>query len=244
MSEPEITVIKDLLEQVQSQYDPTLSALPMDKVIFFDRFHFPENKSKHMASVLSTILEGIYDKKTVNIKYHTMKNRVKKGEFRPIVLEFSKRNNRFQGFFQECGSNRIYTMNVSRIETAKKTENSYDYYSAEQVLLDFRKKDTTSVTVEFYDVHNIADRILTEFSPWKKRCAYDCTTELYTLTIFYQRQDEVDLVIRLLGYGGEIRFTDKEHPIFKEIEDRMSRQKELLRERRGTHSNREASNNR
>ncbi len=240
MSDSEITVINDLL----NQYALAFSPLPMEKVIFFDRFHLPEIKTKTMTSILSTILEGIYDQKTVNIKYHTMKNRVMIGEFRPIVLEFSKRNNRFQGFFQECGSDRIYTMNVSRIETAYETDTSFDYTFTEQAFLAFREENTTSVTVEFYDVRNIADRILTEFSPWKKLCSYDRTTELYTLTIFYQKQDEVDLVIRLLGYGGNIRFTDREHPIFKEIQFRMNRQMDLIREHRSAQSDRESSDNR
>lgn len=161
-----------------------------------------------------------------------MKNRVKTGEFKPIVLEFSKRNNRFQGFFQECSSNRIFTMNVSRIEKVDETETQFDYASAEQALTAFRKENATSVTVEFYDVRNIADRILTEFSPWKKHCTYDPETNLYTLTIFYQTQDEIDLVVRLLGYGGDLRFVDKKHPICKEIQSRMNRQMELIRERR------------
>lgn len=240
MSTQEVAILENLLNQAA----PTLPSLPMEKIVFFDRFHFPESKTKRIAAVLSTILEGIYDQKTVNIKYHTMKNRVMIGEFKPIVLEFSKRNNRFQGFFQECGSNRIYTMNVSGIETVDETDTSFDYTAAEQALLTFREENTTSVTVEFYDVRNIADRILTEFSPWKKYCSYNCTTELYTLTIFYQKQDEVDLVIRMLGYGGNIRFTDKEHPIFKEIQSRMNRQMDLILERRSAQSDRESSDNR
>lgn len=240
MSAPEIAVLEDLLKR----YAPTLSPLPMEKIVFFDRFHFPENSPKHIASVLATLLEGIYDQKTVHIKYHTMKNRVKIGEFRPIVLEFSKRNNRFQGFFQECGSNIIYTMNVSRIETADETETSFDYAAAEQALHAFREENATSVTVEFYNVRNIVDRILTEFSPWKKLCSYDPESELYTLTVFYQKQDEVDLVVRLLGYGGNLRIVNKEHPICKEIQSRMNRQMELIRERRSSHSGRESSDNR
>ena len=228
MSNSEIAVINDLL----NRYAQVTTPLPMEKVIFFDRFHFSDKNSKHMASVISTIIEGIHKHKTVHIKYHTMKNRVKTGEFKPIVLEFSKRNNRFQGFFQECSSNRIFTMNVSRIEKVDETETQFDYASAEQALTAFRKENATSVTVEFYDVRNIADRILTEFSPWKKHCTYDPETNLYTLTIFYQTQDEIDLVVRLLGYGGDLRFVDKKHPICKEIQSRMNRQMELIRERR------------
>lgn len=240
MSDSEIAVLDEILEQ----YAPTLSPLPMDKVKFYDRFHFPMQVIKRTIPVLGTLLKCIYDQRTARIKYHTMRNQVKFGEFRPIVLEFSKRNNRFQGFFQECGSNRIYTMNVSRIETADETETSFDYTSAEQALLAAKKDNATSVTVEFYDVRNIADRILTEFSPWKKCCAYDVETKLYKLTIFYQTQDEIDLIVRLLGYGSNLRFIDKEHPIYKEILLRMNRQMELIRERRNMHGDREMGDNR
>lgn len=240
LSEQEINVLCDIL----TEYVPNISPLPMDKVFFFDRFHFPEKNAKLESLVLTTLLEGIYDQRTVCIKYHTMRNRTKVGEFKPIVLEFSKRNNRFQGFFQECGSNRIYTMNVSRIETAEETDTTFDYAAAKRALLDFREENMTSVEVEFYDVRNIADRILTEFSPWKKLCAYDAETGLYKLTIFYQKQDEVDLVVRLLGYGANLRFVDKEHPICKEIQVRMNRQMELIREHRRTVGNRESGDNR
>ena len=240
MSAPEIAALEDLLKR----YAPTLSPLPMEKVVFFDRFHFPENSPKGMAPVLAALLEGIYHQKTVRIKYHTMKNQVLVGEFRPIVLEFSKRNNRFQGFLQECGGGRIYTMNVSRIESAGETGTSFDYAAAEQALCAYREENAASVTVEFYNVRNIVDRILTEFSPWKKLCSYDPESELYKLTIFYQKQDELDLVVRLLGYGGSLRFADKEHPICIEIQSRMNRQMERIRERRSAHSGREASDER
>lgn len=234
MSDMEIALINNILKK----YVPTISPLPMEKVRYFDRFHFSEENNGKDADVLAVILKSLYDKRTLRIKYNTMKNRVKIGEFRPIVLEFSKRNNRFQGFFQECGTDSIYTMNVSRIEMAEETETMYDYSLAEQALISYREESTTSVVVEFYDVRNIADRILTEFSPWKKLCSYDPETEIYTFTIFYQKQDEIDLVVRLMGYGGNIRFVDKKHPICKEIQGRMNRQMELIRERRSADRNR------
>lgn len=69
-------------------------------------------------------------------------------------------------------------------------------------------------------------------------------TERYKLTIFYQKQDEVELVIRLLGYGANLRFVDREHPICKEIQARMNRQMELIREHRKSLSGREPGDNR
>lgn len=242
LSESEIDVLRTLLDE--SELDiKRLPVMDEDKVVkYFDRFRFLEDKLEQR--ILGTILEGIYSHKILHIKYHTMKHKIKIGYFQPIILEFSKRNNRFQGFFLECDSNRIYTMNISHIKTAIITDEEFDYDSAEQALIDFREKNTTSVEVEFYNVRNIADRILTEFSSWKKRCSYDVRSELYRLTIFYQKQDEVDLVIRLLGYGANLRFIDRKHPIFKEIQSRMNRQMELLLERRMSGTERELGDNR
>ena len=240
MSEEEIKVIADLL----NTYYPTLTSLPIDKIVYYDRFCFNGKNIEREAYVLNTIISSIYNHSTIQIKYHTMRKRVKYGEFKPIIIEFSKRNNRFQGFFQECNSDKIYTMNISRIENAVETGNAFDYEEAEQAYNCFRNEDIMSVELEFYDTRNIADRILTEFSPWKKKCIYDSKTHLFRLTIYYQKKDEMDLVIRLLGYGGNLRFVDKEHSIYKEIQLRMYRQMELIRDQRNKNKKEQGDDNR
>lgn len=133
-------------------------------------------------------------------------------------------------------------MNISQIEKVMETDTSFDHSVIEQDFNVFRDQDMVSVEVEFYNVHNMADRILTEFSPWRKRCSYDPETELYKLTIFYQKTDELDLVVRLLGYGGNVHFVDKEHSICKEIQSRMDRQMELFHNDQRIHSGRKCGN--
>lgn len=236
----EIALLKKLLNENAAN----LNALPMNKVVFFDRFRFTEKNTRRETAVLSTILEGIYDHKTVRLKYHTNHKGPRHGEFRPIVLEFSKRNNRFQGYFQKCKTGAIFTFNIAQIETAIETDTPFDYYAAEMDLAEYRKNNTTSVEIEFSNVKNIVDRILTEFSPWEKRCSYDAKTRMYRLTIFYQTLDELDLVVRLLGYGANIRFVDKAHPIFMEIQRRMNRQMDLIKKRREESSVQEPGDNR
>lgn len=236
----EIALLKKLLNENAAN----LNALPMNKVVFFDRFRFTEKNTRRETAVLSTILEGIYDHKTVRLKYHTNHKGPRHGEFRPIVLEFPKRNNRFQGYFQKCKTGAIFTFNIAQIETAIETDTPFDYYAAEMDLAEYRKNNTTSVEIEFSNVKNIVDRILTEFSPWEKRCSYDAKTRMYRLTIFYQTLDELDLVVRLLGYGANIRFVDKAHPIFMEIQQRMNRQMDLIKKRREESSVQEPGDNR
>ena len=225
MSDKEIESIRALLKKTAD----SIPELPMDKIVFFDRFHFPEKDIFRETGALSTLLEGIYNQKTVQLKYYAMNKSVIEGEFKPIVLEFSKRDNRFQAYLRSCENDRIYVVNVSQIAAVDVTENDFNYEDAEEALLSFRNENMTSVEVEFYNVRNTADRILTEFSPWRKRCTYDKETQRYRLTIFYHKYDEIELAVRLLGYGAVIRFVDQEHPIRKELEKRVNTQMELLR---------------
>lgn len=228
LSKDEIKELRRLFQE----YAPYTKPLPMDKIVFFDRFHFSEKNMDREAAVLTTLLNGIYDQKTIRVKYHTACGKVKTGEFKPIIIEFSKRNNRFQGFFQECGSDRICAMDLSGIETVKESDTSFDHAATEMALMDFREDNMTSVEVEFYNVKNTVDRLLTEFSPWKKRCLYDAEADRYKLTVFYQEQDEADLVVRLLGYGADLHYVDREHAICREVRSRVERQMELIRRRR------------
>lgn len=235
LSEHEISVMRGLLNNSA----PNILPLPMDKINFFDGFHFPEESMAKESSVLATILEGIYKQKTVHIKYHKVKEKADPGkcepiekDFKPIVLDYLKRDNRFQGLFQDCEDDGMFIFNISGIETAVLTENSFDYSLAEKDLLSYRENNNTSVEIEFYNNYNTADRILTEFSPWEKNCTYDAETGLYKLKISYQKQDEIDILVRLLGYGAAIRFVDREHAIFKEIESRMNSQMGLIIEHR------------
>lgn len=224
-SRGEIALLKKLMEENAADIKP----FPMNKVLFFDRFRPKIKNINYKAAVFSVILKGIYDQKTIWLKYHTNHEKIIWGKFRPIILEFSKRNNYFQGFFQSCKNDAILTFNISQIEAVSETNTPFDYSAAEMALTEYRESHTASVEIEFSNVKNIADRILTEFSPWKKRCVYDAETRKYRLTIFYQMSDYLELVVRLLGYGADIRFVDKNHPIFKEIKLRINKQISLIK---------------
>ena len=93
-----------------------------------------------------------------------------------------------------------------------------------------RQAEWQEVTVQFADVRNLADRILTEFSPWQKRCSFDAEAGRYTLTLAYQQRDVWDITVRLMGYGAGIRFADPEHEIAREVARRVREQARLFGE--------------
>ena len=85
------------------------------------------------------------------------------------------------------------------------------------------------VRIQFDDKQNLADRVLTEFSPWEKRCVFDPETGLYNLTIFYQKRDGKELALRLLEFGPNIKMCDPEHKLFGIVRKKLRAQKELMK---------------
>lgn len=122
-------------------------------------------------------------------------------------------------------------INLAQIDSMNLTEKRYDYSKELEKYEAYRKEKQCSVKVTFYDVQNIVDRLLTEFSPWRKYCSYDEDTKLYTLTIFYQKDEELDLAVRLMTYGSKIHFAEWENnSIAENIKKRLEEQLKLIHE--------------
>ena len=212
------------LKQWLEDNAPHIKPLPMQYVEHFDRFHYQESKTEKEQENISVLLESIQNAAAVFIRYRANNNTLHEGVYYPILIEFSKRNNYFQCICCTPLYDRIITMNASQIEAITITETRFAAWKAHQALQNYRAKQTRTVEVEFYDVRNAVDRILTEFAPWKKECRYDRKTDLYTLKLYYQQQDEKEILIRLMGYGPIIRIKDQTLSIAKEMWKRIESQ--------------------
>lgn len=227
-SEGQLDFIKSYLK---TEY-PDIAPLPVNHLVYFDRYIMVDSMEKAAEqSLITTFIKAIYQKRLVDITYVTRNGNEIAGEFKPIVIEFSKRNNKFQVQMQSCDNNRFYSINLSRIISLAIIQSEFEYFETLQRYEKHRELNERSVDIQFYDVRNIADRILTEFSPWKKSCTYDRETQIYTLQLFYQKDEELDLVVRLMGYGGNIYFVNKEHSIAREILRRYEKQRSIFRKR-------------
>lgn len=222
----------DFIKVYMNTEYPEITPLPVNNFVNFDK-HIPIDSIEKLAeqSLITTLIKAINQKMLVDITYVTRYGKEIVGEFKPIVIEFSKRNNKFQAQMQSCENNRFYSINLSQIISLTIVPDEFEYFETLQNYEKHRELNERSVDIQFYDVRNTADRILTEFSPWKKYCEYDRETKIYTLHLFYQKDEELDLVVRLMGYGGNIHFVNKEHSIAREILRRYKKQRSIILER-------------
>ena len=196
-----------------------MEVLPMKYVKCFDQYHIQDNrKEKEYVMMLA---KAIIDRKTVFIRYHTLTGKIKEGNYNPILLEFSKDHNRFQGYFEISKTNKIVIFNLSNIQNVEDTEEKFDIEQAKMNLQNYLNWQGLSTEIQFSDEKNTADRILTELAPWKKKCTYDKNSGIYQLKIDYQKSDQLDLVIRLMGYGSTIQFKKEDYPIYIETKRRL-----------------------
>ena len=227
LSDKQIEYVKSILDDTY----PEIIPLPMSAIVYYDRYIVASSEKETERLFITSFTEAINKKLVVDISYITRGGKELVGKFKPIVLEYSNRNNKFQACLQSCDNNRFYVVNIPQINSITIADEEFDYYQALKEYEEYRDNNECSVKLKFYDVRNLADRILTEFSPWKKRCEFDSDTGIYTLEIFYQKADELDLVVRLMGYGSNVHFVEKEHSIAREILSRYTKQRDLIFER-------------
>jgi len=112
-------------------------------------------------------------------------------------------------------------------------ECKFDKREQQTKMQELYDKTITSIKVEFYQGEkNLPDRLLTEFSLWKKKCTFNTETQKYTMTLYYSTLDEKEILIRLLSYGPYIKVVaEEDNYVLTELKERIIAQRDRIRER-------------
>ena len=152
----------------------------------------------------------------------------------PVWLEYSRRDDIFRLWYIDNKLNAIRKINVSRIlNVSIITGGKYNKSAERAKMRELLDNTMKSIKVEFYQGEkNLPDRLLTEFSLWKKKCIFNIKKQKYTMTLHYSSLDEKEILIRLLGYGPYIRIVaDEDNYVLAELKERIVLQRDLIQER-------------
>ncbi len=134
----------------------------------------------------------------------------------PDHLEYSEKDDKFR--LIGTGRRRVETVNLARIVCCAPFSGRFDPPAAKA---EPPKKRT--VEFELYDQRNALERVLMHFAHFEKQ-AVKADGGRYRVTVSYDRDDETEIVIRLLSFGPMIRVTAPEHCV-ELIRARLLRQK-------------------
>lgn len=116
----------------------------------------------------------------------------------PDKLEYSEKDDKFRLIaFRHSGP---LTINLARIVSVKQAPE--EHLSAPSV----QKTEKLYFTMLLTDERNALDRVLLHFAHFEKRAERISDTK-YRITVYYDRWDESELVIRVLSFGPMVKVT-------------------------------------
>ena len=187
----------------------------------FDKYHDGDNfEDASYKKRFRMILEA--KQKNLALDF-TLRNRHGK-EFKvtgiPEKIEYSEKDDKFRVML--AGKNETHTINLGRIIALKYAESSQKLF-----LSDSWEADKDTIVLELTDERNALERVSLHFANLKKK-----TTKIgenkYRIELEFSRDDETEMVIRLLQFGPVIKVLEPVY-IVGEIQKRLGMQLRLIK---------------
>ncbi len=202
----------DGLEDVEPLFTP-------EDYVVYDRYldgdpYFDEGYIRNFK----TILQAIKSKQPLKIE---ILNRYKIPvtlNTLPIRLEYSEKDDKFRVISKGCKYGG--TINIARITNIEKYNGSAINLTKE------KQTEYKVVTLKVYDERNTLERSMLHFAHFEKQVE-KLDDETYLAHIKYDKDDETELVIRVLGFGPMVEVVEPEE--FRNlIIERLKKQKALI----------------
>ncbi len=161
------------------------------------------------------ILNAVRERQPLRIGIPNRQNTTTHLSVVPRYLEYSEKDDKFR--LIASGSRHLFTVNLGRILYCRRLNERIE--TAEEN----REDGERSVTLTVTDERNALERVLLHFAHFAKEARRIDETH-YSVTVRYDKDDETEMVIRVLSFGPMIHVTGPDG--FAElIRDRLKRQK-------------------
>jgi len=171
----------------------------LDDFVFFDRYADSDPfADEGYIRRFRTITGAMRDKRRVRIEYRSPNGRLTRGTYIPYRLEYSAKDDKFR--LETAGGRFAAYLNLNRIESCEPAEE----YDAAGLAAPKRREAWVCFTLK--DERNALDRVMLHFSDCRKETRrLDGAT--YDVKLWYEAQDETEILIRILSFGPVLRVT-------------------------------------
>ena len=182
------------LEDVKPLFTP-------DMFVYFDRYGDGDDYADAgYISRFQTILHALRGKQDLLVRFVSGWGTQVKITVTPRYLEYSEKDDRFR--LVASGFKRDWIINLSRVTDCEP--------ALRKMPALLHPQRPARLTFVLTDTRNALERVLLHFSHLQKE-----TERLddihYRVTLCYDKQDETEMVIRVLSFGSMIRVTEPEH---------------------------------
>ena len=198
------------LEDVEPLFAPEM-------FVYYDRYTEGDNyQNEKYINIFRTVLTAVREKKNLSVQYESRRGAGQTLTVTPHYLEYSEKDDRFRLY--AAGKYRTWILNLSRIQECC-------LINAEATM-PLRLTNEQKLSFELTDYRNALERVLLHFSHLRKETKR-LDEKHYRITLYYDPQDETEMVIRLLSFGPMIRVTEPPEMV-QQLRERIRRQRELI----------------
>ncbi len=225
LSAAEMDALRGRLDDVKPLYPPEIMRYSDQ---FADGDAFTDAEYQKM---FREILTAIRCRNILHLTYESGHQRVLKLHVIPFRLEYSEKNDKLRVYCQEPrrgSSSKCMLLNLGRIRSLHRSDTVYPQeIHPERCFKRLRCKEP--VTVRIKQERNAVERFMMEFASYEKRTDRDISTGILTVQLWYDVQDETELLIRLLGFGPVLEILSPAD-FRTQAAERLRRQCELFQE--------------
>lgn len=171
---------------------------PEDIYVFDKYLDGDDYSSDTYRKNFKLILDAIRNKYPLSIDIMNRKGNIVHKVLMPKYLEYSEKDDKFR--LIGAGNRFGGTVNLGKIISCKPYEKLLTVNEEDNLW--FRK----NVVFELVDERKALERVLLHFAHFEKR-AERLDSNKYKITVFYNKQDEMEIVIRVLSFGPMIKVT-------------------------------------
>ena len=199
------------LEDIEPLYKP-------DTLVFFDQYTDgdPYEDEAYIEN-FRVILTAIREKRALRIRFRGHTGIRHSFVCMPYRLEYSAKDDKFR--LLSLGKRNTHTINLARVRSCALLE-EYDSDS-----LHLPQERTCELTMLLHDERNGLERVLLHFSHFEKE-TLRLEDRLYQIKLRYDKEDETELLIRVLSFGPVLEVVAPDSFI-NLIKDRLAKQKAL-----------------
>lgn len=181
------------------------SLFDLSRFKIFDKFTDGDDfTSKEYIQIFRTLLSAIHSREILRISYQTNKDNRVTHDYIPLRLEYSARNDKFRALLVHVKNGkpvRYSAFNLSGIISAQPTGEFYNGDTDIKKLFKSRRSPNPAV-VKVTGERNGIERFLMGFASYEKQCELDEESNTCTVKIFYDKNDETELLTNILSFGS------------------------------------------
>jgi hypothetical protein len=170
-----------------------------DDFVFFDRYTDCDPFADESYIVnFRTIMTAILEHRRLFIEYRNRYDKLMHGRFIPYRLEYSSKDDKFR--LETADGRYAAYLNLKRITKCELIEE----YDADNLYIPKRREASVRFTLK--NERNALDRVMLHFSDCRKETRR-LDNGTYDVELWYEAQDETEILIRILSFGPLLRAT-------------------------------------